>query len=154
MDLDLVLIHVSYFRNFFLKNYQYLDKQTCCCKYLHNHTSCPPRQASSDRPRARLTRSFVGEGKSIQRHTNAAYLRLPLSGTDGVSSESICLMQAKKKNDIMYVQFMCNTCHLVPAALKYFSVSVVPPGPVFKIAFIPYHTFESNNSSFYGSKLK
>lgn len=60
----------------------------------------------------------------------------------------------EKKNDIMYVQFMCNTCHLVPVALKCFSASVVPPEPVFKIAFIPYHTFESNNSSFYGSKLK
>lgn len=54
----------------------------------------------------------------------------------------------------MYVQFMRNTCHLDPAALKCFSASVVPYGPVFKIEFIPYHTFESNNSSFYGSKLK
>lgn len=76
----------------------------CCCKYLDKQTSCPSRQALSDRERESPSDAEVcGGGESIHPHTNAAYLRLPLSGTDcmctGQSQLTFCMQHV-----ITYIQ--------------------------------------------------
>lgn len=48
----------------------------CCCKYLDNQTSCPSRQALSDRGRP-SDAEVCGGGEASTPYTNAAYLRIP-----------------------------------------------------------------------------
>lgn len=115
----------------------------CCCKYLHNQTSCPLRQASSDGERARLNCGGLwGRGEHPSPYKcclpAASALRNSLQGT---WHEPIELVQAEYT--LVCIEYMWSTCYFDPALRQWWYILHA----IIQLNLKSYITFSNNNDT-------